>query len=195
MSAINLSERAVKRVRTMLEADPATAGYGLRIGVDPGGCAGYQYSLELAAAPDGNETTIPQDGFDLFVHPVMMPLLRGIRIDYVESLTSSGFTFDNPNAGDACGCGTSFSASAQAEQDAADAALTVQVNEAIEEIRPYLRGEGGDVNVVAVVDGVVQVQLTGACGGCSMANGTVSAVIERRLKEQLPQVRRVALVA
>lgn len=193
MSTVELTERAATKVRTMLQGDPANAGHGLRIGVDPGGCAGYQYSLQLAAEPEDGERTLPQEGFDVFVHSAMMPLLRGMRIDYVESLTSSGFTFDNPNAGGGCGCGSSFTATAQAEEDVA---LTVQVREAMEEfVRPYLRSEGGDVTVVDVVEGVVRVRLTGACGGCSMANGTVTAVIERRLMDLLPQVRRVALVA
>ncbi|WP_443627154.1 NifU family protein [Candidatus Mycolicibacterium alkanivorans] len=68
-----------------------------------------------------------------------------------------------------------------------------RVEEAMAEIRPFLQNDGGDVTVVAVVDGVVSVELTGACNGCSMATGTLTGVIERRLREAVPEVRKVAL--
>lgn len=194
MIAIELTERAAGKVCALLRGGDGTEGYGLRIGVDAGGCAGYQYSLALAEKADPDDVVVPQDGFEVFVHSSVAPLLRGVRIDYVESLTSSGFTFDNPNAADACGCGTSFSATSAAERGVADAALFNRVREAIGEVRPYLRSEGGDVTLVDVVDGVVSVRLTGACGGCSAAAGTVANVIERRLKEAVPEVTKVALV-
>lgn len=195
MITIQLTDRAVHKVRTLLTAGTDTAGFGLRIGVDPGGCAGYQYSLALAPEAEPEDVVVSHDGFDVYVHNSMAPLLHGIRIDYVESLASSGFTFDNPNAADACGCGTSFSATATAERDVADAALRSRVEQAMTEIRPYLQSEGGDVTVVSVVGGVVAVQLVGACGSCSLSQGTVTGVIERRLKEALPEVKRVTTVS
>jgi iron-sulfur cluster assembly protein len=194
VAVINLTDRAAHKVRSLLETTPDSAGFGLRLDVEAGGCAGYQYKIALAPEAAGDEITVPQDGFDVFVPEAVAPLLRGIRIDYVESIASSGFTFDNPNATDACGCGTSFTASDAAERSAADAALLTQVEVAVEAVRPYLRSDGGDVTVIDVVDGVVSVRLTGACGSCSMAMGTVTGVIERRLKEALPQVQRVVRV-
>jgi len=198
---IKLSDRAVDKVRALLaSADPDVAGAdapgrGLRIGVTPGGCAGYSYSLALAAQADPDDLVLTQDGFEVFVHRAMSPLLRGIRIDYVESIASSGFTFDNPNAGDACGCGTSFAATASAEQaveeEAADLALRRRVEAALDDVRPYLRSEGGDVDVVSVASGTVTLQLTGACGSCSMSTVTLRGVIEKRLFEAVPGVRRV----
>lgn len=190
---INFSERAIKKVRTLIDTGEGTAGYGLRIGVTPGGCAGYEYSLALEPEPDATDVVVAQDGFEVYVPEVMAPLLDGIRIDYVESLTKSGFTFANPNAVDACGCGNSFSASASAEQSAADVVLRSRVEEALGDIRPFLQNDGGDVTIVSVIDGVVSVELTGACGGCSMATGTLTGVIEKRLREAIPEVRKVAL--
>lgn len=193
MIAIDLTERAVRRVRALLDSGEDTAGFGLRVGVDPGGCAGYSYTLALAPAPDTGDLVMSQDGFEVFVHPSMAPLLRGLRIDYVESLASSGFTFDNPNASGSCGCGTSFSAGEPAQDSPAERELRERVEEAMGEIRPYLRADGGDVTVVGVRDGVVSVRLTGACQGCSSALGTLGGVIERRLKEMLPEIERVVL--
>jgi Fe-S cluster biogenesis protein NfuA len=69
-----------------------------------------------------------------------------------------------------------------------------RVEEVLNEIRPMLRAEGGDVELVDVDDGVVKVRLTGACGGCPMSQMTLKMGIEKRLKERLPEVRTVEAV-
>jgi Fe-S cluster biogenesis protein NfuA len=63
-----------------------------------------------------------------------------------------------------------------------------KVSEAINQIRPSLQADGGDVELVDVVDGVVQVRLKGACSGCPMSTMTVKNGIERYLKQQIPEV-------
>ena len=72
--------------------------------------------------------------------------------------------------------------------------LRARTAEVINEIRPALQMDGGDVELVDVVDGVVQVRLMGACHGCPMANATLSEGIERTLKEKIPEVVRVEAV-
>ncbi|GAB6392077.1 MAG: NifU family protein [Treponematales bacterium] len=63
---------------------------------------------------------------------------------------------------------------------------------ALESIRSVLMADGGDVELVSVDDkGVVSVRLTGACGGCPMAQMTLRRVIETRLKEEVPEVTAV----
>ena len=70
-----------------------------------------------------------------------------------------------------------------------------RVAEVLEEIRPMLQADGGDVELVDVTeDGVVKVKLTGACGGCPMSQLTLSSGIERRLKSSIPEVSRVESV-
>ncbi len=70
-----------------------------------------------------------------------------------------------------------------------------QVIKALEGIRPHLRADGGDVELVDVSEeGVVKVRLTGACGGCPMSQMTLSNGIERRLKAEVPEVKRVEAV-
>jgi len=66
--------------------------------------------------------------------------------------------------------------------------LKEKVSEALELIRPALQADGGDVNLVDVEDGVVKVQLTGACGNCPGANMTLKMGIERTLKEKIPEI-------
>lgn len=70
-----------------------------------------------------------------------------------------------------------------------------RVQKVIEEIRPALQADGGDVSLVDVGDdGVVKVRLTGACGGCPMSQMTLKMGIERRLKEKVPEVTSVVSV-
>ncbi len=69
-----------------------------------------------------------------------------------------------------------------------------KVSEALEKIRPSLQADGGDVELVDVVDGVVQVRLKGACSGCPMSTMTVKNGIERYLKQLIPEVKSVEQV-
>jgi len=70
-----------------------------------------------------------------------------------------------------------------------------KVEKALAKIRPALRADGGDAELVDVTDdGVVKVKLVGACAGCPMASMTLSAGIERTLKEEVPEVKRVEAV-
>lgn len=70
-----------------------------------------------------------------------------------------------------------------------------EVQEALEKIRPMLRADGGDVELVEVTaDGVVRVRLEGACHGCAMSRMTLKNGIERVLKEEVPGVTEVEAV-
>ena len=65
----------------------------------------------------------------------------------------------------------------------------------LDKIRPALQADGGDVSLVDVTDdGVVKVQLQGACRGCPMSQLTLANGVERVLKEQIPEVVRVEAV-
>ena len=71
-----------------------------------------------------------------------------------------------------------------------------EVEKALEEIRPHLQADGGDVELVEVgEDGVVKVRLTGHCAGCPMARMTLQGGIARRLKELVPGVKSVEAVS
>jgi Fe-S cluster biogenesis protein NfuA len=70
--------------------------------------------------------------------------------------------------------------------------LTQRVEKALDMIRPALRMDGGDIELVEVTgDGVVRVRLQGACVGCPSAAITLQAGVEATLKEQVPEVVRV----
>ena len=81
---------------------------GLRIVVEEGGCFGLQYRLAIEPASRAGDEIYDFGGIRLFVDPFSLPMLDGIRIDFVEGVQASGFVFDNPNAGNRCQCGKSF---------------------------------------------------------------------------------------
>ncbi|MBF0474959.1 MAG: NifU family protein [Deltaproteobacteria bacterium] len=63
-----------------------------------------------------------------------------------------------------------------------------RVQAALDKIRPSLRADGGDVELVDVVDGVVKVKLQGACSGCPMSQMTLKMGIEKIIKQSVPEV-------
>ncbi|RJL02335.1 iron-sulfur cluster assembly accessory protein [Paracoccus aestuarii] len=81
--------------------------YGLRIGLKKGGCAGMEYTMELAEAPAPNEEVVELDGARVMIAPMAQMFLFGTEIDYETGLLEQGFRFRNPNVTDACGCGES----------------------------------------------------------------------------------------
>ncbi|UCH07357.1 MAG: NifU family protein [Deltaproteobacteria bacterium] len=70
-----------------------------------------------------------------------------------------------------------------------------QVEAALNKIRPALNADGGDVKLIDVSDdGIVKVQLTGACGGCPMSQMTLKMGIEKTLKQEVPEVKEVVSI-
>ena len=69
-----------------------------------------------------------------------------------------------------------------------------KIEDSIASIRPALQLDGGDVELVDVVDGVVKVKLQGACHGCPMAAMTLQMGIERKIKQDVPEVKSVEAV-
>src|SRR3569623_66553 len=120
MSDIALSPSAAARVAAIAarQGKPAI----LRLSVDGGGCAGFQYRFELAEAVADDDAIARADGVTLVVDPISLDLVRGATVDFVESLGGAAFQVTNPNAASGCGCGTSFSIRAffrHAERDSA----------------------------------------------------------------------------
>lgn len=69
-----------------------------------------------------------------------------------------------------------------------------KVEAALDKIRPALRADGGDIELVDVKEGVVTVRLTGACGGCPMSTMTLKMGVERIVKEEVPEVKELVAV-
>ena len=69
-----------------------------------------------------------------------------------------------------------------------------KVKETLEEIRPNIQADGGDIELVDIEDGIVKVRLKGACAGCPMSALTLKQGVERTLKSRIPEVKRVEAV-
>ena len=69
-----------------------------------------------------------------------------------------------------------------------------KVESVLNQIRPNLARDGGNVELVDATDGIVKVRLTGACGGCPMASMTLKLGVERVIKERIPEVKEVVAV-
>jgi Fe-S cluster biogenesis protein NfuA len=79
-----------------------------------------------------------------------------------------------------------------AEAATADVSIDLEsLNETLEYIRPALQADGGDLVLIGVDAGTVNLQLVGACGGCPMSTMTLTAGIERILKDRVPGVEAV----
>ena len=98
----------IKKFMSSEEGLPETAG--LRVRVVPGGCSGFQYSLNIEEESRQGDFILDEKGVRLFVDMFSAQYLNGVEIDYVQNVMGSGFTFKNPNSTGSCGCGSSFTA-------------------------------------------------------------------------------------
>ena len=108
---LNVTDSAVAEIKKFIASEedlPETAG--LRVRVVPGGCSGFQYSLNIEEESKSGDFVLDKQGVKLFVDMFSAQYLNGILIDHTTNMMGSGFTFENPNATGGCGCGTSFSA-------------------------------------------------------------------------------------
>lgn len=108
---LNVTPSAAEEIKKFMTSEddlPETAG--LRVRVVPGGCSGFQYSLNIEEESRTGDFILEEQGIRLFVDMFSAQYLNGIKIDYTSNMMGSGFTFENPNATGGCGCGTSFSA-------------------------------------------------------------------------------------
>ena len=104
---VQLTERAAQQVRKIRSDEDLEDELRLRVAVEGGGCSGLSYKLGFDYKSDDDEVLVSQ-GVEIVVAPKHMMYLKGIAIDYPDGLDARGFTFDNPNASETCGCGSSF---------------------------------------------------------------------------------------
>lgn len=104
---VQLTERAADQVRKIRADEELDDDLCLRVAVEGGGCSGLSYKLGFDYKSDEDEIIVSR-GIEIIVAPKHMMYLKGISVDYPDGLDARGFTFDNPNASETCGCGSSF---------------------------------------------------------------------------------------
>jgi len=104
---LNFTGTAIAKVKEiMAQQNPVPAG--LRVGVVGGGCSGFSYSMSFENGAGMMDKTFDFDGLKVFVDATSLMYLKGVSVDYIETLEAAGFKFDNPNVKSTCGCGSSF---------------------------------------------------------------------------------------
>jgi iron-sulfur cluster assembly protein len=104
---VSFTPGAVKELEKLKDQQELNDDFGLRIGVEGGGCSGMSYVLGFDQPKDGDQTYYI-DGIKVYMHKAHGLYLAGMQIDFQDGLNARGFTFNNPNAASTCGCGTSF---------------------------------------------------------------------------------------
>jgi len=109
ITPLQLTDSTVRELRRIKQEQNIPDDYGLRVGVKGGGCSGFSYVLGFDEAKEGDDT-YEINGMKVLMQKAHAIYLLGMEIDWVDGLNNRGFSFNNPNAKDTCGCGTSFSA-------------------------------------------------------------------------------------
>jgi iron-sulfur cluster assembly protein len=107
---LQVTPNAVKRIRVILAKEGISlAEGGLRLGVKGGGCSGLSYAIGFDAQPRDRDNIFEFEDVRVFIDPKSFVYLKGMTLDYEETLMRQGFNFLNPNSARSCGCGSSFS--------------------------------------------------------------------------------------
>ena len=104
-SPVTITQAAERQIARLMAAKSAS---GLRIGLKKGGCAGMEYTMELAETAAPGDEVVEQGAARVLIAPTAQMFIFGTEIDYESGLLESGFKFKNPNVVDACGCGESI---------------------------------------------------------------------------------------
>lgn len=105
---VTLTDGARDEIKKLIAQQELSDDYGLRLGVEGGGCAGMNYILGFDQKKEGDQEYLV-DGIKVYMHKAHGLYLVGMEVDFQDGLNARGFTFSNPNASSTCGCGTSFS--------------------------------------------------------------------------------------
>lgn len=104
MDPVKVTEHAWKQIAKLSQGH-----FGLKIGLKKGGCAGMEYDMQVVDEPGQHDLTLAFGTTHLVVDAKAQMFLFGTEVDYKTDILESGFTFNNPNVAEACGCGESVS--------------------------------------------------------------------------------------
>jgi len=109
LKVISLTDAAATRIREIMaqSAGGDMPALGLRVGVKKGGCAGMEYTFEIARTVDKGDEVVSEKDATVIVDAKAVLFLLGTELDFKTDRFSSTFVFNNPNQVSACGCGES----------------------------------------------------------------------------------------
>ena len=173
---LTLTEAAVEKIKHLQEARDRD-GMAVRVAVREDGPAAFAYTLQFVSEDDGTaeDETVDVAGVRLIVDRESVPRLEGATIDFVEKVSGSGFSFDNPN-----------------QPPLLKDPIAARVHRVIQEqVNPGVAQHGGHVTLLDVRDGKVYVQLGGGCQGCGMVDVTLKQRIETTIRQEVPEIAEV----
>lgn len=104
---ISITDKALEQIKHIAKTDNPDNSKGLRLAVTGGGCSGLSYKIEFSPQKD-KDNVLEFGDVKVFIDPKSVIYLKGIVLDFKDGLNGKGFSFDNPNAKNTCGCGESF---------------------------------------------------------------------------------------
>jgi len=153
-------------------------GHGLRVIVQNGGTYRPEFALNFVAPGEAaaDDTEVDVGKFKVYMDPESVKWLEGASIEFVETLSESGFKVDAPNAG-----------LSKVEGPLADSVQRVLD----EHINPQVASHGGHVSLVAIEDETAYLRFGGGCQGCGMINVTLKQGVEKVLFAEVPDIKKV----
>ena len=122
LKVISLTDAAAQRIREIMAQSAGGApALGLRVGVKKGGCAGMEYTFEIARAVGKGDEVVTEKDATVIVDAKAVLFLLGTELDFKTDRFSSTFVFNNPNQVSACGCGESVEIKPRSESTLASA--------------------------------------------------------------------------
>ncbi len=107
--AITLTKDAMSAVKDVLKQQDITDKAYLRVSVKGGGCSGFSYSLDVVHTKHDDDNEWECDGIKVICDTKSLLYLDGTEIGFMNEVMGRGFTFNNPNTTNSCGCNKSFS--------------------------------------------------------------------------------------
>ncbi len=106
---VTLTKGAISQLHSIKQSQNIPDDFAVRVGVKGGGCSGFTYVLGFDEVKEADDL-FEIEGLRVVMQKAHAIYLLGMEVDFLDGLNNRGFSFNNPNAKDTCGCGTSFSA-------------------------------------------------------------------------------------
>lgn len=175
---ITITETALERINELKERLGAPVK-GIRVRAIPRSALRAEFAMRFVPEEEtesGEDAIHNVKGIDLYIPRDSAPYLEGAKIDYVFRLVGGDLEVEAPLR----------------RLDTPEGHIATRVQQVLEEVvNPSLAGHGGGATLIDFKAGVVSLELTGGCQGCSMAGATLKEGIEVSIRESVPEVREV----
>ncbi len=170
---LTLTDAAREKIIGIQEAQKRTDS-AVRVSVVEDGVAAWKYDLRLAPQDEktDDDERVDSGGVVVYLDKESVPRIKGATLDFVTSVSGSGFKFDNPN-----------------EPEGASDPLVLRVQKVLEDkINPGIASHGGHITLLGVKEGTAYIRMGGGCQGCGMADVTLKQGIEETLKNEISEI-------